>query len=202
MIIIGFKYKDIKYTGLNFFYLILLSIILGGSLYLINLETSYEHVGMIFFTKGNKINLLILLVIAIIILYVYLKVEKRYEKTINTHYQVDIYLNNKVLKLNAFLDTGNNLQDPILKKPILIVNQNISIEQDKYILTPYHTINGDGILKCYLIKKIYINNIGYFYNVLVAKSPGKLQLPGIDMILNNKLLEGKNETFKKNFKPI
>lgn len=191
MILIGFKYKSIKYTSLNFFYLMLLSIILGGSLYLINIETSYKHVGMIFFTKGNKINLLILLLISIIILYIYLKVEKRYQKHINTNYQVDIYLNNKKLKLNAFLDTGNNLQDPILKKPILIVNNNISIKQDKYILTPYHTIDGDGILKCYFVKKIYIHDIGYFKDVLVAQAPSKLQLPGVDMILNNKLLEEK-----------
>ena len=44
MVIITFKFKDIKYTLNNFFYLMILSIILGGFLYFLNIEAGYEHV--------------------------------------------------------------------------------------------------------------------------------------------------------------
>ena len=37
MVIITFKFKDIKYTLNNFFYLMILSIILGGFLYFLNI---------------------------------------------------------------------------------------------------------------------------------------------------------------------
>ena len=55
LVIITFNYKDIKYTKDNLFYLMILSIILGGLLYLLNLE---------FNTK--KLNIVTLLIISMI----------------------------------------------------------------------------------------------------------------------------------------
>ena len=54
MLIIAFGYKDIKYTSFNTIYLMIMSIIVGGFLYLINIEIGYNHVGMIFFTNGKS----------------------------------------------------------------------------------------------------------------------------------------------------
>ncbi len=189
LVIITFKYKDLKYTLTNLFYLMILSILLAGSLYLINIETSYTHNGLIFYKTNKTCNIIILLILSIITMYIYIKIEKKYKRQINTKYKVDIYLKNKTLHLNGFLDTGNTLVDYILKKPILIVNNNINIKEDKYIFTPYHTINGDGLLKCFIIDKIHIENYGYFYHVLIAISNEKLHLEGVDIILNNKLME-------------
>lgn len=31
------------------------------------------------------------------------------------HYKVDIYINNNIIKMNAYLDTGNTLTDPYKK---------------------------------------------------------------------------------------
>ena len=36
-----------------------------------------------------------------------------------------------------------------------------SIKEDKYILVPYHTINGNGLLKCIKPDIIFIDGIGY-----------------------------------------
>ena len=54
MVIITFKYKDLKYTLNNFFYLMVLSILLGGFLYFSNISVGYDHIGMVFFNNvGN-----------------------------------------------------------------------------------------------------------------------------------------------------
>ena len=44
MTIITFKFVNIKYTLVNILYLYMSSIILGGFLYLLNIEFSYKHI--------------------------------------------------------------------------------------------------------------------------------------------------------------
>ena len=88
MVIITFKFKDIKYTLNNFFYLMILSIILGGFLYFLNIEAGYEHVGLIFYKTGKTLDIFILLLLSIlffIILYIFnLKYTKNKRYHINT----------------------------------------------------------------------------------------------------------------------
>ncbi len=191
MIIITFKYKNIKYLITNFIYLLMLSIVLGGFLYLINIEIGYEHVGMLFFTNGKRLNSLLLILFAILIMVIYVKVLKKHKKEINLYYKVDLYLNNKILKLNGYLDTGNKLSDPYTNKPICIINKGLIKKNQNYIYVPYKTISGSSIMKCIKVKKIYISEIGYKYNVLVGLSNDKILLDGIDIILNIDLLGGK-----------
>lgn len=198
MIIITFSYKDIKYTINNYIYLIILSIILGGSLYLININYSYSHIGMIFFTNEKDINILILFLISILIIILYSKYIKKYQINNKNFYKVNIYINNKEYKLNGFLDTGNELK--YKNKPCLIINKNIKINTKRTIYIPFTTINSTGIMKGFILKKIYIKDYGYFYNVPIAISNDKFHLHGADIILNINLMEGKNDN--KNNKEI
>jgi hypothetical protein len=55
------------------------------------------------------------------------------------YYKVEIlFKNNKKIKLVAFLDTGNKLVDPYLKRPIIIVDEtkikNLTI--DNFLFVP------------------------------------------------------------------
>lgn len=190
MIIITFKYKNLKYTITNFIYLLILSIILGGSLYLINIEIGYDHIGIIFFTNGKKLNIIILIILSILIMIIYIKIINKHKTNINLYYKVDLYIQNKIIKLNAFLDTGNKLKDPYTNKSICIINKNILKDKYNYIYVPYKTINGSSIMKCIKIKKIYISKVGYKYNVLVGISNDNFLLEGVDIILNIDLLKG------------
>lgn len=190
MMIIAFSYKSIKYTFLNLIYLMILSIILGGSLYFLDLETSYDHVGMIFFKTNKSLNIIILLIISIIVIFIYIKLQKKQKDDISYYYQVDIYLKDNILKLNAFLDTGNNLYDPYFKRPVIIANKNIKILSEKCIFIPFETLNSKGILKCFIIDKIYIHNVGFRKNVLIAISQDKFDIDGVDLILHKKILGG------------
>ena len=189
MIIISFKYKDFKYTLNNFVYLIILSIILGGFLYFINLEAGYEHTGMIFYTNGKNINVYILIILSILFIIIYKKIISKYNREINSYFKVDLFLNKKIVSLNGFLDTGNKLKDPYFNKPVLILNNNIKINENKFIFVPFNSLNNKGILKCYFIDKIFIHNIGYKYNILVGISNDKISIPGVDIILNNEIME-------------
>lgn len=196
MVIITFKFKDIKYTLNNFFYLMILSIILGGFLYFLNIEAGYEHVGLIFYKTGKTLDIFILLLLSILFFIIFIKKIKKYKNKISCYKTVKIFLNNKTYLLNGYIDTGNNLVDPYFNKPILIINKNIDIFSKRFIFVPYNSLNNKGILKCFIIDKVFIEDIGYLKNVLIAKSNDKLSLSGVDIILNNKIME---ELWKKYF---
>lgn len=196
MVIITFRFKDIKYTLNNFFYLMILSIILGGFLYFLNIEAGYEHVGLIFYKTGKTLDIFILLLLSILFFIIFTKKIKKYKNKISCYKTVKIFLNNKTYLLNGYIDTGNNLVDPYFNKPILIINKNIDIFSKRFIFVPYNSLNNKGILKCFIIDKVFIEDIGYLKNVLIAKSNDKLSLSGVDIILNNKIME---ELWKKYF---
>lgn len=196
MVIITFKFKDIKYTLNNFFYLMILSIILGGFLYFLNIEAGYEHVGLIFYKTGKTLDIFILLLLSILFFIIFTKKIKKYKNKISCYKTVKIFLNNKTYLLNGYIDTGNSLVDPYFNKPILIINKNIDIFSKRFIFVPYNSLNNKGILKCFIIDKVFIEDIGYLKNVLIAKSNDKLSLSGVDIILNNKIME---ELWKKYF---
>ncbi len=189
MVIISFKYKDIRYTLNNFLYLMILSILIGGFLYMINIEVGYEHIGMVFFKNGNTLNIFILILLAILIIVIYIKKIKKDKKNLNNYYKVDLYVNEKVIKLMGFLDTGNTLIDPYFNKPVLILNKDIKISIKKFIFVPFKSLNNKGVLKCFIADKIYIENIGFREKVLIGISNDKITLSGVDIILNNYLWE-------------
>ena len=86
------------------------------------------------------------------------------------------------------LDTGNNLKDPYTKKNIIILNNNIKINKNRFIYVPYKALNTSGIIKCFKPDRIIINN-KIFNNCLVGISKDKLNISDIDCILPNDLKE-------------
>ena len=73
MNLVAFYYKDFKYTVINIVTFYLVSVLLGGFLYMLNIEFSYKHQGLIFYNNGLSINVLFLLIISPIVLYIYIK---------------------------------------------------------------------------------------------------------------------------------
>lgn len=192
MVLITFGYRDIRYTGRNLFYLYLNSVMLGGVLYLLNVHFSYKQVGLIFYHQGLSINWLFILVMGPLILYLYLKQIILLKNNYANYYLIDIYFKDGThQQLSAFLDTGNQLIDPYLKRPIILVNHHVlgSILDD-YLLVPYDTLNNHGLLKCIIPEKIRIGGMGERKHVLVGVAEDKIKMDGIDCILHSKLLEG------------
>ena len=181
MCLVTFGYKDLKYTLLNITTLYLVSILLGGFLYLLNIEFSYKTKGIIFFNNGLSINIIFLFIISPIILYIYIWQNKYLKNKINNHYQVKVKINNKTLSMIGYLDTGNTLT--YKGKPVIITNKQIKSKKKK-IYVPYNTVGKTGILKC-IETKIDIKDYGQF-NVLLGYDEN-LNISGVDLLLNNEM---------------
>ena len=193
MVIITFNYKDIRYTFKNIFYLYTVSIILGGFLYLLNIEFNYKHDGIIFYNKGLSANFYLFLMTSPLIIYLYIKQIKDIRNNYSNYYNIDIYLKSgKVIEATAFLDTGNKLTDPYKRRPIILLNKELLSPvtlDNNYLLVPYDTLNNHGLLKCLVPDKIFIQGVGYKKNFLVGISNEKIKMDGIDCILHDKLIE-------------
>ena len=193
MVIVVFGYRDFKYTLKNVFYLYTSSIVLGGFLYMLELELCYTNKGMLFYHNGLGLNFSVLLIISPIIIYVYVKQARDLKDNYSKYYNIDIYLKNgKVIALNGFLDTGNKLVDPYFKRPIILVNKNkicFDYMDSNVLIVPYDTLNNHGLLKCIVPDKIYIDNVGVRNNFIIGLSEEEIKIDGVDCILNSKLLE-------------
>lgn len=181
MILIAFKYKNIRYLITNIIYTYILSILLGGLIYLFNSKV----------TLNTYLNYLVIIVLSIEVMTLYIKETKKQKNTYNNYYKVDIYFKGKEkISLIGFLDTGNNLYDPYKKRPIILIDEKYK-QEDKYILVPYHTFSGEGLLKCIKPEKIYIEKIGYKTNLLVAFSSAPNLINGVEVILHKDLMKGR-----------
>lgn len=195
MVIITFGYKDIRYTAKNMFYLYTSSIILGGFLYFLNIQFGYQNDGLTFYFNGLSINFVALLILSPIIIYAYVKQLKEMKENYSNYYNIDLYLKTgEVIPITGFVDTGNKLKDPYQKRPIILVNRSlikIDYNSPNILLVPYDSLNHHGILKCIIPDKIFIQGIGFKKNFLVGISNEKINMDGIDCILNTQVLEGK-----------
>ena len=186
MIIITFKYNNFHYFKDNLIYLYIISIVLGGTIYLINNQISSINNGLIFTSNNLKINLLLLIIITPIIIYKYLKTTKNYQITYSNYYDIDIYYNDLCIKGTAFLDTGNNLKDPYFKRPIILINKELINEPVKTFFVPYSVVNNQkGLLEVFSPKKIIVNNKKCKKTLLGLSD---ININGIKIILNKEAL--------------
>lgn len=192
MVLISFGFKNIRYTIKNIVFLYLSSMILGGFLYFLNIEFSYKHEGLVFFHNGLSINFIFLIIFSPIIIYIYVRESKKLKTNYSNYYKANLYIKNKKLELNAYLDTGNNLSDPYKKRPIILVDKRkilFDINEFKMVLVPYESLNNKGLLKCIKPDKIDIEGIGIKKNFLVGIMEDKIKLDGVDCIISMKLME-------------
>ena len=182
MNILAFNFKNIKYFIKNEITFYINSIILGGFIYFLNLKFSKY-----FINKNLIINFIFLIIISPIIIYFYIKQIKEFKNNYNNYYDITIYYSdNKIQNYIGYLDTGNKLKDPYTNKPIIILNY----FENNYpkILVPCSTINNNELLECFKVNKIFINN-KYIKNVLIGLSKNKINIDGVDCILNSLIIE-------------
>ena len=179
MVIITYKFKDIKYFLNNVVYLYMSSVILAGFLYFLKLEF-------------NNLSYILLLCISPIILYLYIKEQNNLKNIVNYYKKVIITLkNNQILELNGFIDSGNKLKDPITNKYIILINKKrlkgiYNIRSPMYV--PIKTVNKNSLLECISINNIIIDNKIY-NNYLLGLSDTFNGFDGVDCLLNYHLLE-------------
>jgi len=188
MIISTFGFKNINYFFKNLVHLYFISIILGGFLYYLNLEFSYKNIGLIFFHNGFSINFILLIVLSPIILYFYIKQDRELKLINNYHYTVKLFYKNKVFFYQAYLDTGNKLYDPYFHKPIIILYDKTFPKIDKTFYVPYHTVDNSGVLECFKVDKIILDNNKVINKPVVALSKEELKMNEVEMLLHKDYL--------------
>lgn len=193
MVLISFGYRDIRYMCRNLFYLYTSSMILGGGMYLLNIQFDYKQYGLVVYNNGLSVNFIILLILSPMIIYFYIKQIKLLRVDYSKYYIVDIYFKDGTKEeVTAFLDTGNKLIDPYKGRPIILVNKQKIIKNyyDNMVLVPFDTVNSHGLLKCVIPEKIDILGVGIYTEVLVGISEQQIKIDGVDCILHEKTVEG------------
>lgn len=186
MILVTFGYRSISYTYKNMLYLYTTSIVLGGFLYFLNVEFSYRQSGLIFINNGLSVNVVFLIIFSPIIIYIYIKQGLWLKNNYSNYYKVQIINNNKTITLNAFMDTGNDLRVPFTNKPVILINNDI--KSNYYFYIPYKGINNEGLIKCVKVDKVIINK-KIIKNVVVGILNNKINIDGVDCLLNKNILE-------------
>lgn len=191
MVITSFGYNNIKYTLTNILYLYIISIFLGGFLYLVNVEYSYNNTGLLFYKNGLSLNFIISIILLPIITYIYIKQTKIIKNNYSNYYNIIIYFKDgKTISTTGFLDTGNNLYDPFKNRPIILISKKeVTIDYNNFLLVPYDTIDNHGLLKCLIIDKVLIKGIGIKKNILLGLSEKNIKIGHANVILHKKILE-------------
>lgn len=171
IITVSFGFNNI-FTKLFYFYLI--SIIIGGTLYLFDLNSNYYF------------NFFLLIFISPLIILLLVKEFLSYKNNYSNKYEVSIYIKKKKYLLEGFIDTGNRLESPIKKEPVILVN--LELKAKKIIYVPYKALNTSGIIPCIRADKVIVNQ-KEFKNCLIGLAKDKLEVPGINCILPNKFKE-------------
>lgn len=186
MILVTFGIKNF-YKNYIYFYII--SIFLGGFVYLLNVSFSYKNKGVIFFSNGLSINILLILILSPVVIYFYLKEMKAYKNNISNIFLVDIIIQKKKYQLRGYLDTGNTLEDPYQKRSVILLDlKKMKLKDEKFIYVPYKTISETGVIKCYQTDSVVINQ-KEFKNILIGDIKNKFHLENSDCILPNKIKE-------------
>ena len=193
LVLIAFGYKDIKYFFNNILYFYTTSILLGGFLYYLNIQIGYKKIGLTFINNNIKLNFLVVVIFSPFILYIYIRQIKELKLFYSNRKKVNVYLDDMIIELNGYVDTGNTLIEPYSGKYVIIAHNKKIDDYSKvnnYILVPYKTLNYEGIIKCIVPKCVYIDGVGLKYDVVVGISESKIKMDGIDCLLNI-LMEGR-----------
>ncbi len=182
IILVSFGKKHF-FKNLAYFYLI--SIILGGSFYL--LDITYEEGNLLVFKNNYLINFIILIFGSILIIFLFVRENIKYKEIFSNKYIVKIYLFKKMYELEGFIDTGNRLTDPYKKRAIILVNLKLK-NKANYIYVPYKALNTSGVIPCLKPDKVIIDD-KEFNNCLIGFSKEKFKLDGLSCILPNKFKE-------------
>ncbi len=175
LIIIFVSFGTINYIR-NIIYFYLISSIIGGVIYLFDLNGNYYF------------NCICIVILSPLIIYLVKKELFNYKTKYQNKYCVSIYYKDKLYKLDGFIDTGNRLISPIKKEAIILTNLNITFNDNKIIYVPYKALNTSGVIPCFRPDKVIVDKIEV-KNCLVGISYDKFSLDGSNCILPNIIKE-------------
>lgn len=197
MILMAFGYKNFKYFLNNLVYFFLNSLLLGGFIYLINLKLKNNIINSLF----N--NYILSIICSPLIIYIYTKYLLKLKNFYSLKYKIDIYIKGQVINLTAYNDTGMNIVSPYSNEPIIIVDKGLINEENlNYLLIPCNTVNDSFLMKCYKVDNVFIRGVGNINKALIGISPIKINIEGVNSLINKDILEANYENNRNNKKFI
>ena len=172
----------------DFLYFYLISIILGGFLYLFDISFTYQNQGVLFYGHGLGLNFLAILILTPVFLFFYVKEYRKNKRISSVIHSVEISIGNKTYRLKGLLDTGNQLRDPCTGKCVILVSPQVSFPLSHYFYVPYKALNTSGIIPCCKVDRVIVDD-HVFSKCLVGVSKEKFSLGGVDCILPNQFKE-------------
>jgi stage II sporulation protein GA (sporulation sigma-E factor processing peptidase) len=173
----------LKGTVIYIFY----SMLLAGFIVFIELNKwTIDLEGMLYGRFSYKGSLIKGFLIAAMIIYVVMHrlvvfVRDR-RQLVNFTYRIEVGFHNSNSKMNAFLDTGNELREPVTNLPVIIIERNIlnqlDLKEENKMYIPYKVLNGiPGKIEAFkpTYVKLYQDENNYKYiNVIIGLCDGKL----------------------------
>ncbi len=154
---------------------------------MLNINMNYNHVGIIFIHNGISINFIVLLLLSPIIIYLYIKNTQMIKNKYNNYYLTKIKISNHEITGTGYIDSGNNLS--FKGKPIILIDKRkVIFLNEGYRIIPYKVVNKILMLKIYKCEEVIINN-KVIKNIYLGLSDEKFNIDGVDILLNNKLME-------------
>ena len=97
----------------------------------------------------------------------------------------------EIYKISAATKQGvDELMDVVAKELKELPKEELIDYKDiKYILVPYNTVSGGGLLKCINISKMEVDGIKCKKKFLIGLVPS-INIDGVDSIINEKIMEG------------
>lgn len=185
MVFITFRKKNLLFNVKASIIFILYSMLLAGVCVFIEFNHNNSHMmqGVIYNFSHKKLMLSIMIIYLVIHRIVFFIKDR---KEMNSFiYEIDIVLKSSQKEVKAFLDTGNELVEPVTNLPVVIVEKDLFNEEDikgyDTFYIPYSVINGDyGKLKAIKPEYVKIHKENYLEekDVLVAFCEKKLSNNG------------------------
>lgn len=188
MIVVSFKYRDIKYFVKNISYLYFVSIILGGGIYLFNNMVSLENNNFKFISNSYQLNFIGMLILSPILIAYYIRKIKTLNEHIQYRYYTSIKYGKNCIDGIGYIDSGNSLT--FKRKPVVLISSKlINFEIEEYSLLPYQALNYTGVVKCFKVDYLkYDSNV--IKNIYLGIMENEVGFDGIDFLLNSKMMEG------------
>ncbi|MDP4144661.1 MAG: sigma-E processing peptidase SpoIIGA [Bacillota bacterium] len=181
MILILFKRKEIIFNIKCTCILVLYSMMFAGMCLFIQMDKDITLYFGGFDDQVTYKTLIIAMMTAYIILSRIIIYVKDRKDLSNLIYTVDIVVNNSTKKIRAFLDTGNELREPVTNLPVMVVERSVFQdmvidEKEKYNI-PFKVVSGSiGKLEGFRPKcvKIYMGKSIETKDLVIALSDSKL----------------------------
>lgn len=152
MIYISLESKKFKYVLKSILVFFMLAFMLGGICFgALQMQNTYM-IGQAFVVENNSIKYIVLSV-AIVFIFINRIVDLLKDRALVKNFLYDIYITEgtRTVLVKGFLDTGNELREPVANLPCVIVENNyfnqFDIPDDKKFIIKYDTINEVGEVK-------------------------------------------------------